>query len=295
MRITTANADYISLADDIQAAALSGNQMLVLPDGSIDLPPGTHFTLDAVQQLVIEDVAQALFGTAAASDGATLDIAFDNRTNPNSNTPFVDAVVTAMNATVNPCFAAGTHILTVRGEILVEDLDVGDVLITHAGEEQAIVWIGQRRLQIADHPRPETVQPVMIAPDALADGVPGRPLFVSPDHGVFLDGVLVPAKELLNWTTIRQDNTAMEVEYYHLELAQHDIIFAEGVPVESYLDTGHRGVFDNAGKVVIAHPALMQQRREAEGCAPLCLGGPILAEIRHRIASRQAGIQLAGF
>jgi Hint domain len=269
--------------------------MLVLPDGSIDLTPGTHFTLDAAQQQVIEDVAQALFGTAAASDGATLDIAFDNRTNPNSNTPFVDAVVTAINATVNPCFAAGTRILTVRGEILVEDLRVGDVLITHEGEEQPIIWIGQRRLQIADHPRPETVQPVMIASDALADGVPVRRLFVSPDHGVFLDGVLVPAKELLNWTTIRQDNTAIQVAYYHLELARHDIIFAEGAPVESYLDTGHRGVFDNAGKVVIAHPALMQQRREAEGCAPLCLGGPILAEIRHRIASRQGGIQLAGF
>ena len=290
-----ADADYISLAGDIQTAEENGNQMLVLPDGSIDLTPGTHFTLDADQQQVIEDVAKELFGTAAASDGATLDIAFSDRTNPNSNTPFVDAVVTGMNATVNPCFAAGTRILTVRGEISVEDLRVGDVLITHAGEEQPIVWIGRRMLHIADHPRRETVQPVMIAPDALADGVPARRLLVSPDHGVFLDGVLVPAKELLNWTTIRQDNTATQVEYYHLELARHDIIFAEGVPVETYLDTGRRGVFDNAENVLITHPAVMQQRREAEGCAPLCLGGPILTEIRHRIACRQAGIRLAGF
>ena len=135
----------------------------------------------------------------------------------------------------------------------------------------------------------------MIAPDALADGVPARRLAVSPDHGVFLDGVLVPAKELLNWTTIRQDHTATQVAYYHLELARHDIIFAEGAPVESYLDTGHRGVFDNAGNALIAHPAVMQQRREAEGCAPLCLGGPLLADIRHRIACRQAGIRLAEF
>jgi hypothetical protein len=291
----TANADYISLAEDIQTAAESGNQMLVLPDGSIDLTPGTHFTLDAAQQQVIENVAQALFGTQAASDGATLDIAFSDRTNPNSNTPFVDAVITAMNAAVNPCFAAGTRILTVHGEIAVEDLRVGDVLITHAGEEQPIVWIGRRMVHLAGHPLPETVRPITIAPDALSDGVPSRRLIVSPDHGVFLDGVLVPAKELLNWTSIRQDHTATQVAYYHLELARHDIIFAEGVPVETYLDTGHRGVFDNAGNMPIVHPAIMQQQRETQSCAPLCLGGPLLTDIRHRIACRQVGIRLPEF
>ena len=112
----------------------------------------------------------------------------------------------------------------------------------------------------------ETVQPVMIAPDALADGVPGRPLFVSPDHGVFLDGVLVPAKELLNWTTIRQDNTAMEVEYYHLELAQHDIIFAENVPAECGERVLKASSFlrlispSNLGKTLVSQEALLQCR-----------------------------------
>jgi hypothetical protein len=284
----TANADYINLADDLQTAAQSGNQMLILPDGSIDLTPGTHFTLDAAQQAVVADIGVALFGTAPASDGVTLDIAFDDRSNPNSNTPFVDAIVTGMNATVNPCFAAGTRILTVRGDIAVEALRVGDVVITHAGEEQPIVWIGQRAVEIAAHPRPATVRPVVIEPGALGAGVPVRRLVVSPDHGLFLDGVLVPAKELLNWTTIRQDHAVGRVVYYHLELARHDVVFAEGMPAESYLDTGHRGVFDNAEEEpVLSHPAWMQQRREAESCAPLCLGGPALDAIRHRIAARQ--------
>ncbi len=268
----TANADYINLVDDIQAAAQNGNQMLILPDGSIDLTPGTHFTLDAAQQEVIADIGAALFGTAAAADGVTLDIAFEDRSNPNSNVPFVDAVITGMNATVNPCFAAGTRILTVRGEIAVEALSVGDVLITYAGEEQPIVWIGQREVDIAAHPRPATVRPVVIAPGALGENVPARPLVVSPDHGLFLDGVLVPAKELLNWTSIRQDHALGRVTYYHLELARHDIIFAEGTPAESYLDTGHRGVFDNAAQGhILPHPAWMQRRRETESCAPLCL------------------------
>ncbi len=103
----------------------------------------------------------------------------------------------------------------------------------------------------------------------------------------------MPAKELLNWNSIRQDNAAERVIYYHVELAKHDVIFAEGTPVETYLDTGHRGIFDNADESVIAHPAEMQQRREAEGCAPLCLGGPVLAEVRRKIAARQVGIKLA--
>lgn len=75
-------------------------------------------------------------------------------------------------------------------------------------------------------------------------------------------------------------------------ISRHDVIFAEGVPAESYLDTGHRGIFDNAEAAIIAHPALMQQRREREGCAPLCLGGPVLEAIRQRLASRQVGIRL---
>ncbi|GLR65774.1 hypothetical protein GCM10010909_04520 [Acidocella aquatica] len=289
----TLNADYNALVGDITEAALSGGHILVLPGGTVDGLPFTNpFTLDAAQKLVIGEVAGALFGTAATADHATLDIGFGTRVNPNSNTPFVDAIFTT-NVAINPCFAAGTRILTLRGEVAVEALNVGDMVITHAGEEQPIVWIGRREVEIAAQARPETVRPVVIEADALGEGMPGRRLVVSPDHALFLDGVLVPAKELLNWTTIRQDHAVERVIYYHVELARHDVIFAEAAPVETYLDTGHRGIFDNAEDDVVALPAVMQRRREAEGCAPLCLGGPVLAEIRRKIAARQVGIRLA--
>ena len=289
----TLNTDYNALVGDISEAAQSGGQIVVLPGGTVDGLSFTNpFTLDAAQKLVIGEVAGALFGTAATADHATLDIGFGTRVNPNSNTPFVDAIFTT-NVAINPCFAAGTRILTTRGDVAVEALAVGDVVITHAGEEQPIIWIGRREVEIDAHPRPESVRPVVIEPEALGDGMPARRLVVSPDHALFIGGVLVPAKELLNWTTIRQDNAAARVLYYHVELAAHDVIFAEGTPVETYLDTGHRGIFDNAEDHVVALPAVMQQRREAEGCAPLCLGGPELAEIRRKIAARQVGIRLA--
>jgi Hint domain len=290
----TASADNAAFDGDITLAAQSGVQLLLLPDGEVEPTTSAPFTLDANTQLVIDEMAQALFGTAAAADGATLDLSFsDSREDPNSNHPFIDGVITT-DVAVNPCFAAGTRILTARGEVAVEDLAQGDEVITHEGEEQPIIWIGKREVDITAHCRPETVRPIIIEPDALGDGMPARRLMVSPDHALFLDGVLVPAKELMNWTNIRQDNAASRVTYYHLELSRHDVIFAEGVPAESYLDTGHRGIFDNAEASIIAHPALMQERREREGCAPLCLGGPVLDAIRQRLASRQAGIRLRG-
>jgi hypothetical protein len=291
----TAAADDADFDGHMTLAAQSGDQILIV-DGSVQLSPETPFTLTANESQIIDDIAIGLFGTGANS--ATLDLAFAMRTNPNSNHPFIDGVFTAytpVNETAtNPCFAAGTLILTTRGEVPVEDLVIGDLLITLDGEEQPIIWIGTRKVEnIKSLRRPEAVRPIIIEAGALADNMPARDLALSPDHALYLDGVLIPAKELLNWNSIRQDHGVNSITYYHLELARHGIIFAESTPAETYLDTGHRGVFDNDDSVLIAHPSSMQLRRDAETCAPLCYAGPTLEAVRARIAARQIGISLA--
>jgi len=289
----TANADYQSLISDITTAAQNGNQILLLPNGTIQTTVETPFTLDAAQEAVILQTALAVFGTGATS--ATLDLAFtDVRVNPNNNSHFIDGVFTAETAVneVNPCFAAGTRILTAHGEIPVENLAVGDVVITHAGEEQPIIWLGRRRIDLMAHPDPASVRPIIIEPGALSDHTPARRLLVSPDHAFLIDGVLVPAKELVNATSIRQDVSATAITYFHIELAQHDVIFAEGAAAETFLDTGHRGAFDNAASQITLPMAAMQTRREAESAAPLCLGGAQLAAIRQRLAARDLGVRL---
>jgi hypothetical protein len=167
-------------------------------------------------------------------------------------------------------------------------------VITHGGEERRIIWIGRRDLDISRHPRPETVRPVIIEPDALADGVPSRRLALSPDHALFIDGVLVPARELINGRGIYPDQDAKLVRYYHVELVTHDVLVAEGAAAESFLDTGHRGVFDNSNAPLELHPDFMQARRQAEGCADLCLGGATLAAIRQRLAQRQTARKMSG-
>lgn len=287
---STAAADNADFDGHMTLAAESGDQIFIV-DGIVQVAVNTPFTLSANEARIIDDIAVGLFGSAA--NRGTLDLAFATRTNPNSNHPFIDGVFTT-ETPVNPCFAAGTRILTTRGEVQVEALVVGDLVISPDGEEQPVIWIGKRELDITRFNRPEIVRPVIIEAGALGDNMPSRNLIVSPDHALYLDGVLVPAKELINWSSIRQDFAATRVTYYHVELPRHGILFAENAPVESFLDTGHRGVFDNAEDVLIALPSAMQARREAESCAPLCGPGAVLEAIRQRIASRQIGIKLTG-
>ena len=73
-------------------------------------------------------------------------------------------------------------------------------------------------------------------------------------------------------------------------------LLAEGLTVESFLDTGTRHHFDNGGAAIAAHPNFSRSGWEAGGCAPLPRTGPVVDAVRARIAARavaQARIALA--
>ncbi len=146
---------------------------------------------------------------------------------------------------VAPCFARGTRIRTDRGEIAVERLRVGDVVPTpRNGGSRRIKWIGRRHIDCAGHSRPHDVLPVRVSAEAFAPGMPGRDLLLSPDHAVFTGGALIPIRYLINGATIAQQEVEA-VSYWHIELESHDILLAEGLPCESYLDTGNRGTLSS--------------------------------------------------
>ena len=182
------------------------------------------------------------------------------------------------------CFASGTLIETTHGPVAVESLTVGDELLTLSGGIGRIVWIGSRTVDCERHPRPETVWPISIEPGAFAENVPSRALVVSPDHGIYHNGVLIPAKLLVNGSTVRQTPVALVV-YHHVELQRHDIILAEGLPAETYLDVGDRGTF-SGGKVTAPHPDFSARRWEMAGCAPIVLTGATLAATKSVLAER---------
>ena len=126
------------------------------------------------------------------------------------------------------CFAAGTHITTERGTIAVESLQVGDRVRTVPQERlEPVIWIGHRRVDCLRHPDPRQVRPVRIAAHVFGRGLPKRDLFLSPDHAVFVNGVLIPVKYLINGRGIRQ-MAVRQVTYYHVELPRHAVTLGRG-------------------------------------------------------------------
>lgn len=198
-----------------------------------------------------------------------------------------DAFEDAEGAPAAPvvCFATGTRIATMRGQVAVERLRVGDILKLADGGVQPVLWVGQVEVGIARHPHPETVRPVLIRAGAFSDGVPLRDLRVSPDHGVFLEGVLVPAKLLVDGITILQERWWTEITYLHLELPEHAILLAEGLAAESWLDDGRRDEFDNAGLAAqFVDFGLELAAERPPGRFPVLLDPAAAARLRDRAA-----------
>jgi hypothetical protein len=143
------------------------------------------------------------------------------------------------------CFLAGTRIATPTGDRPVEHLAIGDRVLTADGHVAPVRWVGVQTVVTVFADRLRSF-PIRIMADALGAGLPVSDLLVSPDHALFLDGVLVQAGALVNGTTIvREAAMPARFTYYHVELHDHALILAEGVPAETFLDTVTRRRFDN--------------------------------------------------
>ncbi len=189
------------------------------------------------------------------------------------------------NATALACFPTGTRIMTPDGAVPVESLSVGQTVTTLLRGEAPIVWIGMRDVDCEAHPQPEKVWLVHIDTGAFGPGLPARDLRLSPDHAVFVEGVLMPIRVLINGGSIRQI-PVRRVTYHHIELAEHDVVLAESLPAESFLDTGNRAAFLNGGRVVQMHPDFSALTWDARACAPLEVTGPRVNAVRERLAQR---------
>src|SRR6185312_936518 len=175
---------------------------------------------------------------------------------------------------------------TPSGPVAVEALGIGQPVRCLNAGTATVVWIGFREVDCSRHPKPASVRPIRIHAGAFGGRMPSRDLFLSPDHAVFADGVLIPVRCLVNGTTVVQMPVG-RIRYYHVELPAHDVLFAEALPVESFLDTGIRGNFANGGGAITLHPDFSSIAWAASSCFPLMVTGPEVAAVRARLAGKK--------
>ncbi|KQT60770.1 hypothetical protein ASG52_16050 [Methylobacterium sp. Leaf456] len=257
-----------------------------MSDGPHPNPPAdTVAGADQSDTAAIPPVAEAEGDAAEAGTDAERQESERQESDREETAPEAAPVAEAGPPHAFSSFVAGTCLATVDGPMAVEELSVGTLLVTAGGLQRPIRWIGERT--VSCHGRAE-LQPVRIAAHAFGEGRPERDLLVAPDHGLCLDvlgEVLIPARRLVNGTTLAR--VPLEsVTYWHVELAGHDILLAEGQPVESCRDTGHRRFFTAAGDGHAA-PSEAAIRLAATGaCRPIHEEGVMIEVLRTRLADR---------
>ena len=208
-----------------------------------------------------EPFGDAVAGGETGTDNDTLDLTawgwsltnviYDSGNPENGTVEFLDgagAVIGSMTFSgieqVIPCFTPGTLITTDRGDVAVEDLQAGDMVMTRDNGLQPLRWIGRRELSMADLIVKPNLRPVQISAGALGYGLPLRDMKVSPQHRMLIEGaraemlfgepeVLVTAKHLCVLPGVAEKMTA-GVSYIHLLLDRHEIICADGAWTESF-------------------------------------------------------------
>jgi len=169
-----------------------------------------------------------------------------------------------------PCFLRGTKLRTANGERNIEEIAVGDQLLTAFGQSRAVQSVGRwHARKRTGEPWSKDLRPVCIKQSALGPNIPYTDLYVTQGHAIFIDGVLIPAGQLVNHTSITLDDAqdTDELEYFHIKLESHDVIFAAGAPSETLLK--YPNAFGDLADSAPIHDGLESEAR----CAPLISGG----------------------
>ncbi|MBU6449625.1 MAG: Hint domain-containing protein [Rhodospirillales bacterium] len=158
---------------------------------------------------------------------------------------FIARNTTVTSFSVTPiCFMSGTLIRTPEGEVAVESLRAGDLVLTASGAAKPVRWLGRSDIS-ARFADPLRAAPIRITAGALGKNLPARDLRVSSAHAVFIGNMLVQAGALVNGTTIVRERIEADFSFYHVELETHELLISEGLASESFVDNIDRMHFSN--------------------------------------------------
>jgi len=243
----------------------------------------------------------------AGFDAATTKISFDNATNILSvadglghsqslqfsgdytDYEFLAAASSdgiAVSETYVACYGLGTLIETAAGDVTVESLAIGDLVRTMSGTLRPIKWIGTRSYAGRFITMNRDVLPVVfkagsLGENSVGEAMPRRDLLISPHHAMYIDGLLIEAKDLINGVSIVQASSVERVDYFHIELESHDVIVAEGAFSETFIDDDSRAMFHNAMEYRALYPG--EAPTEPLYCAPRVDEGEALEAIRAKL------------
>ena len=210
----------------------------------------TYGTISSVTDIASGEIAVTL------SSGTVIDIY--TAINPSTGTYFTASSFTYSGSDLT-CFLSGSMIETSDGLVAVEELTIGSEIITfNNGIEilRRVTWAGHAHCTVRPYlPLDQAGYPVRILKDAVSDGVPFKDMLITAEHCLFFDGKFVPARMLVNGRSIFYDTSITSYDYYHIETEEHSVIMADGMLTESYLDTGNRSAFRQAGEVVSLTPS----------------------------------------
>jgi hypothetical protein len=193
------------------------------------------------------------------------------------------------------CYLRGTRILTPTGALPVEDIAIGDLLVTRFAGMAKVKWIGRQSFDLRFVQDNRDRLPVRIRAGALGEKLPARDLYVSPGHSMLLENTLVLARNLVNGVSITQEtgpeNNPAIIDYFQIELDSHDCVIAEGTWSETYADgPGMRDQYQNAAEFYALYPD-QPPPQQLELCAPRPEHGAKLdAALRPVVARASEGI-----
>jgi hypothetical protein len=284
--------DTLQLGRDWSVTLSSGNFVLdTNNDGFADTTVSSVSNLNFSQVLSMPTLLNGTvsWGTVTLSNGTTI-----ANVATFSNYEVLQAV----------CFTAGSLIATPDGPVPVEQLAVGDQVMTRAGP-RSVVWAGKRRLDVVDLMANPKLLPIRIAAGALGPGLPERDVMFSPQHRIVLraaiarqmfgaEEVLVPAKHLVGLEGVDVAGETRQVSYHHLMLDAHEVVQVEGIEAET-LYPGKQALValtkDAREEVMTLFPELRDQDAPTPvaACMPLLKGREARALIaRLKREARQA-------
>jgi Hint domain len=258
--------------------------------GKYDTIDGHQLTVSGDNTLLTLTDGGAIVATLtlAGTGYSGVDVAPDPNTSGIIDVTFASGATTPGSGDTATCYCPGTLIQTDRGEVAVDELRIGDTVVTMSGAARPIRWIGRRSYAGRFALGRRGILPICIKAGALDAGLPRRDLWISPHHAMYLDGVLIEAKDLVNGVSIVQAAQVDKVEYFHIELETHNVILAEGAWSETYVDDDNREMFHNAHEYGLLYPAAALQRTRY--CAPRVADGYEVEVARRRIDVR-AGLR----